>query len=614
MGRISDEDIQKVREATDLVALIGESIPLKQKGREFWCCCPFHQEKTPSCKIDPATQLWHCFGCGEGGDVFGFLMKSQDISFPDAVRTLAERAHIDIAEAGGPGVSQSQKARLRDVCRCAMEFYHTQLMRGKSPEADAARAYLASRDLGGEVPKRWSLGFAPGHRMLVNHLASQGFKPQEMIQANVAVQRSGGSLADRFFNRVMFPIFDIQGECIAFGGRVIGQGEPKYLNSQETPLFHKSNVLYGLDKAKAAMTSTGDAIVVEGYTDVIALHEHGITNAVATLGTALTLQHIRLLSRHASKRIIYLFDGDAAGQRAADRALGFINDDMTPEAGKTRIELCAITLPDDLDPADFIEARGADALKALLDQAKPLVLYGIERRLANHDLSSVEGRTRAFADALSVLAPIKTSLLAKDYAVQLAGRLQMREEDALAALAELKPPVTYGAEGQNTPVQEPSHRPSLSEAEKSRRRLERRFLALAVQDPTLALGFADTLAQTHWHDALSASIAAALLSALEDNPSRTPAELVSSIATAEPQAAGVLTGFAPASQGTPQETLAFIQEELQIGDLEESIAALNATLKSQSGASDEEQDMVFHALVDMQKTLAAKKAAHKLSL
>ena len=363
---ISDEDINKVREATDIVALFSERVPLRQRGREYWCCCPFHNEKTPSCKIDPSTQLWHCFGCGEGGDAFGFVMKADDLSFPDAIRYLADRAHVDIHETGATRMPQSRKARLRKVCEATDEFYHAQLMRGKSKEAAAARSYLSGRNFGGDVPKKWHLGFAPGRQALVRHLSSLGFAPDEMIDANVAVQRDGGRINDRFYNRVMFPINDPQGECIAFGGRVIGDGEPKYLNSQETPLFHKSNVLYGLDKAKKAMAASGIAIVVEGYTDVIALHENGIENAVATLGTALTIQHVRLISKHASKRIVYLFDGDAAGQRAADRALGFINEDMTPEAGKARVELCAVTLPDDLDPADFVAKRGADELTTLV--------------------------------------------------------------------------------------------------------------------------------------------------------------------------------------------------------------------------------------------------------
>ncbi len=271
--------------------------------------------------------------------------------------------------------------------------------------------------MGGRVPKDWQLGFAPGRESLVRHLSARGFGADEMIEANVALSRNG-KLRDRFFNRVMFPINDVQGECIAFGGRVIGKGEPKYLNSQETPVFRKSQVLYGLDHAKAAMASTGCAVVVEGYTDVIMLHEAGLRNVVATLGTALTSRHLRVLSRHAQHRIVYLFDGDAAGQRAADRALQFIDDSMTPEAGRNKVELAAVTLPDDLDPADFVAQRGADALRAVIEDAQPLVQYGIDRRIERHDLSRPEGRSAALADALSVLAPIKDSLLAKDYARQ----------------------------------------------------------------------------------------------------------------------------------------------------------------------------------------------------
>ncbi|ROT89843.1 DNA primase [Gordonibacter urolithinfaciens] len=399
-GTISEEDIQKVREASDLVAIIGERTPVKQRGRDFWCCCPLHNEKTPSFKIDPVLQLWHCFGCNEGGDVFGFLMKTEDLSFPEAVRKLAERAHIDIADTGGRGgVPSSKKARLKAVCEATAAFYHTQLMRNPDADAAAARSYLAGRGLGGDVPRRWRLGFAPGRGQLVRHLSAQGFSAEEMVEANVAMKDRGGKLRDRFFNRVMFPIGDAQGECIAFGGRVIGKGEPKYLNSQETSVFHKSQVLYGLDHAKAAMAATGVAVVVEGYTDVIALHEAGIGNAVATLGTALTMRHIRLLARHAQHKIVYLFDGDEAGQRAADRALGFIDDSMTPEAGRAKVELAAVTLPDNLDPAEFVGARGADALRELIARAQPLLKYGIERRLAAHDLGSAEGRSRSLHSA-----------------------------------------------------------------------------------------------------------------------------------------------------------------------------------------------------------------------
>ena len=608
---ISEEDIQKVREASDIVAIMGERTVMRQRGRDFWCCCPFHNEKTPSCKVDPSTQLWHCFGCGEGGDVFGFIMKSEDLNFPDAVRYLAERAQIDLHETGRSGMPSSQKARLKEICKLSDAFYHEQLMRGKSEEAAAARSYLAARGLGGSVPKTWHLGFAPGRQSLVRFLSSKGFKPDEMIAANVAVKRDGGRLNDRFYNRVMFPINNAQGECIAFGGRVIGQGEPKYLNSQETPLFHKSNVLYGLDKAKNAMVSTGVAIIVEGYTDVISLHENGIRNAVATLGTALTIQHVRLISRHASKRIVYLFDGDAAGQRAADRALSFIGEEMTPEAGKTRIELCAVTLPDDLDPADFVEKRGADELRTLVDNAKPLISYGIDRRLAAHDLSSAEGRTRALADALTVLAPIKTSFLAKDYAIQLAGRLMMREQDVLDALAQVQAPRTYDQADSTAPTVSRQNATQLTEAEVSRRKFERRLLGLFAQNPLMALEHADTLAQTQWHSALNAQLAESILNTLDQNPTASPAAIISAATAAAPRAAGLLTAFEGCDPATLEDTARFLMEELELGDLESSLAAMNAQLKSGAPLDDAERDMIFQAAVDLQKTIALKREAHK---
>ena len=608
---ISNEDIAKVREASDIVTIVGERVPLRQRGRDFWCCCPFHNEKTPSCKIDPVNQLWHCFGCGEGGDVFSFVMKMDDVGFIDAVRSLAERARIDIVDDKRGGVSTSRKARLREVCAAADDFFHTQLMRGKNEGAAQARSYLGSRSMGGDVPRKWHLGYAPGRSAMVHELASKGFSYEEMVEANVAVERNG-RVSDRFYNRVMFPINDPQGECIAFGGRVIGEGEPKYLNSQETPLFHKSNVLYGLDKAKRAMTNTGTAIIVEGYTDVIALHESGIENAVATLGTALTLQHIRLISRHASKRIVYLFDGDAAGQRAADRALGFIDEDMTPEAGKARIELYAVTLPDDLDPADFVAKRGADDLRKLVDEAKPLISYGLERRLAAHDLSSAEGRTRALTDALGVLAPIKGSMLAKDYAVQLAGRLKMREQDVLEALAQVKPPRVYERTGEETQAQQPQEPiVQVSASERSRRRCERRLISMLAQNPDIALLHADSLAQTRWHDPIHAQLAEELLAVLEQDPNATPAQIVSSASVKIPRAAGILTSGASVGEGNVAQAVAFLVEELEIGDMEDSLAEMNAQLKAPGGVDESESELMFQAVVDLQKTIAAKRAAHK---
>ena len=627
----TEEDKQKVREANDLVALMGERSPLKQKGRDFWVCCPFHNEKTPSCKIDPVRQTFHCFGCGESGDVFSYVMKMEDLTFPEAVHRLAERAHIEIADDGkrqGKHLGQGRRARLMAVCEQTAEFYHTQLMRSKSPEAAAARTYLSGRALGGQVPKTWRLGFAPGRGALVRHLTAQGFKPDEMIEANVALAGRDGHLRDRFFNRVMFPINDEAGGCIAFGGRVVGQGEPKYLNSQETPLFHKGRVLFALDKAKAAMAATGAAIVCEGYTDVIAMHEHGIENVVATLGTSLTRQHIRVLSRHARNRIVYLFDGDAAGQRAADRALQFIDSSMTPEAGHARIELAAVTLPDNLDPAEYLEKHGADELSCLIDRAKPLLEYGIERRLSRWDLSRAEGRAAALSDALSVLAPIKDSLLAKDYARQIASRCRAREEDVMAQLAALKAPrvaddqdqepvaagrpaATGAPWGAGAPAVEQPRR-ALPPEELNRRKFERQLLAICAARTDLALLNADALAQTSWHDPLCAQAAASMLDTLIADPGASTSAIVSNASLEDDRCARFLTRGLPEA-GDPAELASYLVEELSIGDAEDALSAYKAELADPSSFASEDYEILFESVAAMQRDLTRRKQAHGLS-
>lgn len=621
-NRFDDADLQRIRDATDLVALFGERTQMRQKGQDWWCCCPFHEEKTPSCKVDGARGLWHCFGCGEGGDLFKYIMKVEDLSFPEAVRYLAARANIDLPEpSGGPAVPQSRKQRLREVCAEAARFYHTLLMRGKGEGPEAARSYLGGRGLGGDVPAEWDLGFAPGHTSLVNHLRGLGFTLEEMIDANVASANRSGQARDRFFNRVMFPICDVKGECIAFGGRVMGTGEPKYLNSQETPIFHKSETLYGLHKAKAAMASTGTAIVVEGYTDVIALHRAGLANTVATLGTALTQRHIRLLGRHARHRIVYLFDGDEAGQRAAERALGFIDSTMTPEAGPSRIDLCAVTLPDDLDPADFVEQRGGEALRTLVDEARPLLSYGIDRRIAQHDLGSIEGRTRALADALSLLAPIKDSVLAKQYAVEIAGRVRAREEDALAQLAALKAPKRYVGHEEAAPVPMgpgavpeaavEGYQPTLAPPERNRLRFERELLALLAQNPALALAHAELLAQTQWRSEAHGLIAQSLLATLEADPSAAPAAIIAEAAVVAPDAPSILTA-ASTRPGVPAERVAsYLGEELAIGDMEDAAGALKAQLAAGQALAPDESEALFASLVALQKDLSAKRLAHK---
>lgn len=627
-GFINDDDLQKVRDATDIVALFSERTLVKQRGKDVWCCCPFHNEKTPSCKLDPATQLWHCFGCGEGGDIFNFVMKSEDIGFTDAVKYLADRANIDLHFDGKAIASSSKKQRLKDICKETAVFYHNQLMRGKSDEASSARSYLSKRGFGTNVAKNWELGFAPGHQSLQKHLSLKGFSLDEMLDANVVSKNASGRYYDRFFNRIMFPIYDVQGDCIAFGGRIIGTGEPKYLNSQETPIFHKSNVLYGLSKAKATMTVTGTAIVVEGYTDVIALHEAGITNVVATLGTALTMNHIRLLSKHAPSRIVYLFDGDSAGQRAADRALQFLDAAMTPEAGKKMIDLCAVTLPDNLDPADFIAQRGVDSLNKLLEQAQPLLAFGIERRLAKYDLSTAIGRSAAAQDAMSILAPIKDSILAKDYATQIANKVHIREADALDLLKSLK--VTQSAsyekdinvEGSGSAPYKNSapfkqslnsiSRISLSNSERSRLNFERVFLGLCAQNPLAALKYVNVLAKTNWHDSLHKTLAQSLVSVLSENPSVTAAEVIYMLNDIDSRAAAILTSAALSNESDAITEINFYAEELEIGDLSAAMDELRAKNSTFSLTSAGERSKNEKYLIEISDKLGQLRRRHNL--
>ncbi len=431
MPYVSDDDITKIRESTDLVQLISERVPLRQRGRVWWGCCPFHSEKTPSFKVDPASGFWHCFGCGEGGDAFGYVMRTEGMDFSEAVHYLADRAHITLSIDPQAQRRKGEQDELRAVCADTANFYSEQLLRVKTPATEAARAYLSGRGFGTNVAHTWRLGYAPGRGQLFGHLKAKGHQPETMVKANV-VTSYNGRYRDRFFERLMFPITDLQGRIIAFGGRVVpglstapGEGMPtaKYLNSNDTPIFHKSDNLYGIAQARKSILERSCVLVVEGYTDVIALHEAGFTNAVATLGTALNAYQVRLLSRFA-QRIVYLFDGDAAGQRAADRAVEFIDAAVRPEFASNPLKLDVVVIPDDADPAELMAREGGkEQLQQLIDTAVPLFEFAIDRRLERWNLERPEERRRALSDAVEVLTSLQGSLLATEYAQKIADKL-----------------------------------------------------------------------------------------------------------------------------------------------------------------------------------------------
>ena len=606
MGRIEDDDIRRVREATDLVQLVAETVVLKQKGRLFWGCCPFHNEKTPSFKIDPGTQLWHCFGCGKGGDVFGYVMEREKLEFPEAVRQLADRAHIEIKESQG-GMPRGQRQRIMDACEAAEEFFHTQLMRSKDSGAASARSYLGTLGFGSGPSRDWRLGFAPGHGRLCAHLQSKGFSRDELVQANLAFVNDGGRMVDRFYNRVMFPVHDLQGRTIAFGGRVIGSGEPKYLNSSETPVFHKSSNMFGIHKAKSAIVSSGTAIVVEGYTDVIALHEAGIRNAVATLGTALTAQHVKLLGRFASS-IVYLFDGDAAGQKAAMRAAEFIDWSSALESGRNPIELKVTVLPEGMDPAEFVAARGAEALQEQVAGARPLLDFAINRTLDSFDLSKPALKARAMEEALKILLPVRGSVIATDYVNTIADRLNLEYTVVSHALKELKAPAVARREEDSVPHPEqgvpPRNTAAAKVVEEGRKysRMEFELLSLCVADTALLGKLGKSLMEIHWEDPRAEAMADALMGA---GAQATPAQAYAAAAAACSQApallAAAMSEAEPGEQGQLRARLLALS--LRERDLEREIRQAKARMRDTASLPPEEADALFEKTVGLQRQL-----------
>lgn len=597
MGRISDDDVQRVRDATDLVSLVSETVVLKKKGRLFWGNCPFHGEKTPSFKIDPGTDLWHCFGCGLGGDAFGFVMRAENLDFPDAVRRLADRAHIEIVEEGGGGLPAGRKERLIAACEAAADFFHKNLTAGKSPGAAEAREYLKRRGFGIDVAKRWRLGYAPGGKdEMTRALLGQGFTRDELVDANITLAVERGQLKDRFFGRIMFPITDLSGRVIAFGGRVVGEGHPKYLNSNETAIFHKSSNMYGIDRARNEIVTSGTAVVVEGYTDVIALAEQGIGFVVATLGTALTERHVKLLGRFA-KRVVYLFDGDEAGLRAANRAAEFIDATATPEAGSARVDLGVTVIPDGMDPADFVGAKGAEAMRALIDGAQPLLRFVIDQRISAHDLSRPEGKSAALADAVQPLAAVRGSILAQEYVSYIASRLLTTPEFVQRALAGVQVQRTRTGEPDATATGAGAKPPVVDD---NQSRAERELLRTVTLAPGVRAEARELLSEEFVLD----EGRRVLLGWILDAGEATKQALYDAIAARDRNVAESLSEWLVDAPDVEQIEYAFREISVRLKEfaLERLILGKKAALRALDAARDQaEYDGLFREIVDLER-------------
>jgi DNA primase len=428
-GRIRDEDIAAVRERSPIDEVVGEYLQLKNAGGgSLKGLCPFHEEKTPSFNVTPARGLFYCFSCAEGGDAIKFVQKIDGLSFVEAVERLAGRAGIDLRyEQGGyvPGQEQSQRRRLIDAHRAAAEFYAERL--GGS-DAAHARAFLAERGFELADVQRFGVGYSPkAWEDLTRHLRGRGFTDADLISAGLAREGNRGT-RDRFRGRLMWPIRDLSGDVIAFGARKLDADDdgPKYLNTPETSLFRKSTVLYGADLAKREIAQRRQAVIVEGYTDVMACHLAGVPTAVATCGTSFGEDHTKVLRRlimdteGSAGEVIFTFDGDAAGQRAALRAFGLEEKFVT--------QTFVTVQPDGLDPCDVRLAHGDAAVRDLVARRVPLFEFAIKGVLGHHDLNTTEGQLAALDEAAPIVAKIKDQGLRARYAVNLDRWLGMMDE------------------------------------------------------------------------------------------------------------------------------------------------------------------------------------------
>ena len=491
-GRIRDADIVAVRERAQIADVIGERLQLKSAGGgRLKGLCPFHDEKSPSFSVNPSLGFYHCFGCGASGDVITFLRESEHLSFVEAIELLAGRYGVQLTYEQGsaaPGRQSSQRSRLVEANKLAQTFYAEQL---GATGAAAARSFLAERGFDQAAAVAYGLGHAPeGWDLLVKHLRTKGFSSEELLASGLASEGRQGPI-DRFRNRLVWPIREITGELVGFGARKLSadarDDSPKYLNTPETPLYKKSHVLYGLDAAKKEIARRRQAVVVEGYTDVMACHLAGVPTAVATCGTAFGSDHIGVLRRllmdsgELRGEVIFLFDGDAAGQKAALKAFDSEQEFVT----QTFIAVS----PGGMDPCDLRLASGDAAVRDLLASRVPLVEFALKKALERYDLESAEGRVGALAAAAPLVAKIKDRALRPEYARRLAGWLGMDVEVVVSRVGELT--------GEAPRQRGSAPRPAVDRAAVA---VEREAVKLAVQLPVLAAPLFDAIDEQAWTD------------------------------------------------------------------------------------------------------------------
>ena len=449
-GLIRRTDIDEVKSRTNIADIVGDYVTLRTAGvGSMKGLCPFHDEKTPSFNVRPSVGSFHCFGCGEGGGVIDFLMRIDQLTFPEAVERLAQRLGYELhyEEGGGKAAPAGNRVRLLTANAAAEQFFIEQLA---SPEAAPGRRFLGERGFDPAAAARFGVGFAPRGGVLSRHLRQLGFTEEEILTAGLVGRGERGEIYDRFRSRLIWPIRDTTGQTVGFGARKLLEEDngPKYLNTPETPVYRKSQVLYGLDLAKRDIAKQRQVVVVEGYTDVMACHLAGVTTAVATCGTAFGVEHIKVVRRlmgdsndgglQAAGEVVFTFDPDDAGQQAASRAFA--------EEQRFAAQTFVAVAPEGLDPCDLRLARGDDAIRALISSRRPMFEFMVKRVLAGFDLEAAEGRVAAQRAAAPIVAGIRDEALKVEYARLLARWLGMDPVATLRAVRSVPRPSSDGAQ------------------------------------------------------------------------------------------------------------------------------------------------------------------------
>ncbi len=479
-GRIRQEDLEAVRERTDIVKLVSGYLTLRKAGHDTMVgLCPFHAEKTPSFSVSPSKGLYHCFGCGAGGDAVRFLQAVEHLTFVEAVERLAKEAGVTLRYEGDTPAARRAASRRQALHRANEEaalLYHRVLLEGR--EAAGARAYLEERGIGRGAVEEFQLGYAPGYPDFLLRRLARRYSTEVLLEAGLATKDAEGGVRDRFRARITFPVHDLAGRAVGFGARVLpgAEGQAKYLNTAESPVYRKQELLYNLHRARGEIARAGEAIVVEGYTDVIALWQAGIRNAVATCGAALGEEHFKLLSRFA-QRAVLSFDSDEAGMRAAERAYAFHERfPVTP---------VVLILPEGLDPADHVRRHGPEAFLEAAAAARPLVEYMLGRIVGRHDLSTVEGQTAAVAAALPVLEGLTDPVRQAEYAHLLAELAGVTEASVVIAL-------------ERRLAGRPAEAAKVAKRASAQERVEREMLRLLARDAGLHRAYAPRLSEEHF--------------------------------------------------------------------------------------------------------------------